>query len=237
VLLRAINRRLAVLGAEIVPAWQRQWWRWATEFQLAGRTFGYFYHRYNCGWPPYASERCVELALADEWLAQVPRVDDVAEIGAVTPYYWPGRVKNLIDPYDPHPLVSQRVSLFDVDFAQKPVLSISTLEHIGLAEYGGQYIAEQAVEAVEKIFAESSCFLLTVPTGYNPSLDALFFDRPQCVPSDVHVLFLARGDDGCWSQMERSRARRPYDAPGVNHGRSAAGLIAIDRGNLLRLEL
>ncbi len=236
ILLRSMNKPMRLLSAEVVPSWQRRWWQFATSFELGGREFSYFYHRYNCGWPPYASERCVELALADAWLEACSPVQSVVEIGAVTPYYWPRRLSEVIDPFDLHPLVSRRESLFEFDFSARTVLSISTLEHVGLGEYGAEAASLTAEDAVRKICDESPCFLVTVPSGYNPALDRLVFERPQELPSDVRAIFMVRGESGHWSQeTDRRLANRDYDAPGVNEGRSAAGLIILDRGNLLNL--
>ncbi|HVA45524.1 MAG TPA: hypothetical protein VNH11_03985 [Pirellulales bacterium] len=233
---RTLNRPLRRFGAEIVPAWQRQWWRCPSAFELGGRNFSYFYHCYNCGWPPYATERCAELGLADAWLNELHDTNELVEVGAVTPYYWPSRVKNVVDPFDPHKLVTLRLSLFDVDFTGKTVLSISTLEHVGLAEYGGEKSPGQAVRALRKILDESPCFLLTVPVGYNPALDGLFFENASSVTRDAQLRFLVRTADGQWrEEIITSDARRPYDAPGVNHGRSASALAVLERGDLLRL--
>ena len=120
-----LNRPLEALGLQLVPSWRLQWWTAAAGFDFWGRAYRCFYHVYNCGWPPYVSERCVELALADVWLAQVP-AEELVEIGAVTPYYWPGSVGRIVDPFDPHPRVTDRKSLFDLELTGSRVLSIST---------------------------------------------------------------------------------------------------------------
>lgn len=126
VLLQRIARKPAV-----VP-----WWESQPTFEFAGKVFKLFVSNHNCGWPPARmTERAVELALADRWLETVDATR-VIEIGAVTPYYWPRRVPHVVDPYDPHPYVTTRASLFDVDLSAGPVLSISTFEHIGIGDYG-----------------------------------------------------------------------------------------------------
>jgi hypothetical protein len=95
-----------------------------------------FYHRYNCGtaYDERTTERTVEMALADLWLTR--HHDNVIELGAVTPYYFPGRIPVVVDPTDRHPLVTISESLFTVDFKAKNVLCISTIEHIGTSDYG-----------------------------------------------------------------------------------------------------
>ncbi|MBX9789750.1 MAG: hypothetical protein K2Y37_12605 [Pirellulales bacterium] len=208
-LLAACNGPLGVVGVELVPAWRRRWWMCQRSFRFGGRELPYFYHSYNCGWPPYTSERTVELALADDWLEQ-HSTDRVVEIGAVTPYYWPGRIREMVDPFDPHPRVTCRRSLLEVDLRGASVLSISTFEHIGTSDYASQESPECVNDAIEKLLAESPGFLVTMPTGYNRRVDELLFESAAW-PADVSVDFLVRIAGGEWAQAEHAeQARRPY---------------------------
>ena len=208
-LLKVVNAPLGALGLEVVPAWRRRWWMCQRTFRFNGRELPYFFHAYNCGWPPYTSERTVELALADDWLDR-QREARIVEIGAVTPYYWPGRVGEIVDPFDPHPRVTDRRSLFDVDLRGTHVLSISTFEHIGTGDYASQESPERVSEAFSKLLAEAAAFLVTVPTGYNSRVDELLFDASRW-PADVTVSFLVRTADGSWEEpVSRDSARQPY---------------------------
>ena len=151
------------------------WWESQPTFEFAGKVFKLFVSNHNCGWPPARmTERAVELPLADRWLESVDAAR-VIEIGAVTPYYWPRRVPQVVDPYDPHPLVTTRASLFDVDLSAGPVLSISTLEHVGIGDYGLPVDHSLAEKAFRKVFKESQSFLITVPVGYNETMDRFPF--------------------------------------------------------------
>lgn len=156
----------------------------------------------NCGWPPFRmTERSVELSIADEW---INNHSDIIEIGAVTPYYWPGRIKNIVDPSDEHVLVNHRKSLFDVELSDKSVLSISTLEHVGKAEYGLKEERHLAVSAFEKITSEAKDFLITIPVGWNKYLDNYII--PLKDTKDYEIFFLCR-DRGSkannWKQFEK----------------------------------
>lgn len=207
--LSMLNVPLGALGLELVPAWRRRWWMCQQTFRFRGRELPYFFHAYNCGWPPYTSERTVELALADDWLSRQAGTR-VIEIGAVTPYYWPGRIGEIVDPFDPHPRVTDRRSLLDVDLRGTHVLSISTFEHIGTGDYASQESPEKVSEAFAKLLAEAAAFLVTVPTGYNARVDELLFDSSRW-PADVSVGFLVRTADGSWEEpAQREFARRPY---------------------------
>jgi hypothetical protein len=185
-------------------------WLEPPTFTFGGQSFRHFFHYHNCGWPPErCTERSVELALADTWLNLV-EPHYVSEIGAVTPYYWPRRVADIIDPADGHRLVTRRCSLFDIDFHGRAVLSISTLEHVGTGQYDLPVDPPAAGRALAKIFAEAPQFLITVPVGYNPALDAWLFDQGP-MPVDVTARFLVRLSAFQWRQEhDLNRARRPY---------------------------
>jgi hypothetical protein len=205
-----LNAPLRAVGLELVQGWRRRWWMCQRSFEFNGRELPYFFHAYNCGWPPFTSERTVELALADDWLDRQAEAR-VIEIGAVTPYYWPGRVREIVDPFDTHPRVTDRRSLLDVDLRGAHVLSISTFEHIGTGDYSSQESPERVGDAFAKLLAEAAAFLVTVPTGYNPRIDEMLFDSGSSWPADVSVCFLVRSADGSWLQtVSRELARQPY---------------------------
>jgi hypothetical protein len=146
-------------------------------FNFAGYRFPYYAHYHNCGHPPDAmSERSLELTLAEVFLETTSR-DSVIEVGAVTPYYWPHRVKDICDPTDTHPLVNIRASFLDTDFTKKNILSISTFEHIGRGDYGIPPDQSLNQRSFEKLFTEASSFMITIPGGQNPLYVNL--DLPQ----------------------------------------------------------
>ncbi|CAD5372457.1 hypothetical protein RA210_U20440 [Rubrivivax sp. A210] len=62
----------------------------------------------------------------------------------------------------------------DVEIANTPaILSISTFEHIGLSDYGLPEDPAAVSAALAKLLAEGHDFLVTIPGGYNPTLDRL----------------------------------------------------------------
>jgi len=142
-------------------------------FTYRGREFDLFEHDHNCGWKTsLMTERALELAIANGWLEDHAH-EDVVEVGAVSPYYWEGRVKTVIDPGDSHPAVTHRQSLFAFDFTGRSVLSISTLEHVGTGEYRLTMLRkEDCVAALRRLVEQSRSCLVTFPTGVAPALDA-----------------------------------------------------------------
>lgn len=225
ILKHAANRSVQPTGAEIVGTWEIDW-RIRRTFTLNGRELPYFYHAHNCGWPPRrCTERIVELAVADFWLARVV-AEQVLEIGAVTPYYWPRRIPCVIDPADPHGLVTHRRSLFDFDLTNRIVLSLSTIEHVGTGEYG---IDERLcpIDALRKVCSESSQCLITFPTGCDDTLDAVSMQDNTLGP-DVSLFILVREGCASWRQESNKGCRVPKYGP-----KWANGLIVVEKGGLL----
>lgn len=205
---------------------QVPWWKTRLKFSFNGKEYFYFVHQHNCGWPPYRmTERSVELALADSWLSRYEKDSEVIEIGAVTPYYWPCRVLNVVDPSDQHPLVSSRSSFFDISLHAKRVLSISTFEHIGSGEYNLENNEGLALQAVEKLLSEASIFLVTIPIGYNKALEEYIL-RAEGSFKDVTVSFMKRGTwvmNNAWRQVLAS------EVVGASYTIGANGLIILER--------
>lgn len=139
------------------------------DFIFAGKKIKLNSHLHNCGYEnERMSERSIEVAMAQEWLKHN---DEVIEVGAVTPYYYPGEVKDVVDPADEHYFVNIHESIFDVDLSSRNVLCLSTVEHIGTGQYGvGE--TRNAEMAIEKILAECNHCLITTPIGENPLVDS-----------------------------------------------------------------
>jgi hypothetical protein len=192
-------------------------------FVLNGYQFPFFISGINCGYPPARmTERSVELSIANVFLDTVPR-DKVLEIGAVTPYYWPYRVLDVCDPVDPHRQVNIRASMLDIKLTGRIVLSISTFEHIGKADYGLERDVQLNVRAFQKLFAECECFLITVPGGYFPEMDKYLtsLDPPEIKCS---ISYLIRGrEDNNWSQVHAPQANT------LTYGHWADSLIILSR--------
>jgi hypothetical protein len=195
-------------------------------FELTDSTnkYKYFYHNHNLGYHCLRyTERIIELSLANEWLEKCP---DSWEIGAVTPYYWPKRVKWIVDPTDKHPQVSHRISMFDLDFTGKDVLMISTLEHIGSCEYG---IDEEfnSIQAFLKISNEARNYLITFPIGWNALLDEFVLSGKS--DSYCKVRYLVRNKYELWNSTTRDFARMPYGKK--KHW--ANSVVILEKGDIL----
>jgi len=219
--------RHSLPGVAVIPSRQAEWWRSVPTFPFNGRWHTAFCHVFNCGWPPSRmTERAVELGLADTWLTNVE--GPVTEVGAVTPYYWPGRVSRIVDPGDDHPRVTDHASLFDLDFAQTNVLCLSTLEHIGSGEYGQPKGARGPLDALVHLTAACEGYLITVPFGWHSEVDSTIFTEKPPLPAR----YLVRSVDGNdWRECGALEARVPFQETEKQSSRAwSNGLAILSRG-------
>lgn len=136
---------------------------------------------------PYAwneGERAVEIPIARLFYERHGAREDFVEVGAVTPYWWEidkvvnwwrtepvARVPHrVVDPFDAYER-AERVQAQDLDVRGLAVLSVSTLEHVGLGHYGGAYVPEHAIAAFDRIRADAAAYLVTWAVGQHPVLD------------------------------------------------------------------
>ena len=115
------------------------------------------------------AERCLEITIAKIWLKK--NTKNIIEIGAVTPYYFK-IIHDVCDHEDSHQNVNQKTSMFDIDLVGKNLLNISTIEHIGIGDYGVPINKnESALLALKKILNESRRCLVTFPIRANRELE------------------------------------------------------------------
>ena len=165
-------------------------------FVYKGKKYPLYEHPFNCGYKDARmTERAVEMSLAKEWIDNCE--GEIVEVGAVTPYYFTSdKIVEIVDPMDGHTLVTKQLSVFDCDLKDRNVLSISTIEHIGVGDYGFQE-EHDAVEGLLKILNESKHCLITVPFGFNELLDAWILKnrkRPE-------LTVLTRALNNVWEEL------------------------------------
>ena len=126
------------------------------------------YHPYN---HPTHSERNVELPLAFWFLKKFAgELSSVVEVGEVTPFYEKPR-HTVYDPVAELP-GTLAADAQDLDYAGKNLLSISTIEHIGTADYGQTPDPERLPRVLRKMLASRN-YLITFALGYNRQLEEL----------------------------------------------------------------
>lgn len=138
-------------------------------FDYRDKKFKHFWHPYN--WT-HTNERQVELPVVFDWLSR--REGKGLEVGNVTPNYLPPRHK-VIDIMEKAPHIDNE-NLFDVTGKYDWVLAISTIEHVGWDNEVGLRSPVDAVVHLRSILQPGGSMLLTVPVGYNWTLDECLVD-------------------------------------------------------------
>lgn len=122
----------------------------------------YYNHPHNT---TIENERCIELPLAFRFLNTF---NEVMEIGAVTPYYKEPK-HQVIDPIDK--LATIKDFSQNIDYTDKNVLCISTIEHMGRGDYELNKYSQLAIDEFRRMYNDSKNCLITFPIGYNNTLD------------------------------------------------------------------
>lgn len=126
------------------------------------------------------NERIVELRLAlnyYEYLYNNNRLSNILEIGNVLGFY--GHIEHeCIDKFADLPDISpagevKNIDAIEYNYAGRDVISISTIEHIGMSDYNNPTPndGEDAIKALEKIEKESDNFFITFGPNHNKTLD------------------------------------------------------------------
>ena len=146
------------------------------EFEFEGKSLPLFYHRYNMTW---ATERAVEVPIAREFLERYAG-KRVLEVGNVTPYYL-DIAHTVLDKYERGPgIINADITDYAPGDRFELILSVSTFEHIGFDDEtnvdSGVKIS-RAITTCRGFLAAGGQLVLTLPLGYNPTLDRMIADR------------------------------------------------------------
>lgn len=139
-------------------------------FTFQGDNFSYFYHIYNTTW---VNERTVEVPVI--WnIVKNNRGKRILELGNVLSHYFP--VDH--DILDKHEKADGVINQDMVDFQPSEkydlIVSISTLEHIGLDESPRTPMKIlHAIENLKKCLRPGGTAVVTLPLGYNFEMDKL----------------------------------------------------------------
>ena len=139
------------------------------------RTFKAFNHEFE--YYPELGERTVEIPIALEVYSR-SNPDNLIEVGYVLSrqikdrhlaYALPNRI---VDLFDTTP-ECENIDAGVVDYTGSFVLSISTLEHFDMPDYGNKDTARnRGVDCLIKMLKESSGYFITWPIGYNSKFDS-----------------------------------------------------------------
>lgn len=149
-----------------------------------------------------SSERAIEVPLAIDFISHYVKDEPIIELGCVLPYYILKKSNHSVyDLTDRHPQNIKRDirGMGSVDF-QGNVVSISTIEHIGLDEYG---IAEGNISAkdmLKRILTNARKYFVTFPLGHNSELDKYVHET-----NDLGEQYVTRTleDPNDWTVVEK----------------------------------
>lgn len=179
----------------------------ASSFTFRGKPYRYFRHRYNATW---RNERAVEIPIARSFLAGVPP-ENVLEIGDVMSHYGPV-AHQVVDKYEKgEGITNADVCDFKSDRKYDLILSISTLEHVGWDEEPkDESKVLRAFENLRSLLAPEGRLVVTIPLGYNPSLDRIIEDG---IITFSERIFLKRHPRrNVWREVGAGEVRHPgYD--------------------------
>lgn len=173
-----------------------------TYFKVNDCVFPYFHHAYNS---THENERAVEVPLAEFFINNFGY--GVTEVGAVMGYYG-FNCGEVIDSNDALPGVTKANAVYDVDYTNKNVLSISTIEHFQSNEYGNVTDSDSIV-FLQKILKQAKNYFICWPIGYNLILDAYAGNR-----SGLQYFMMQRiSADNRWIKMQQPNFQQKYDFP------------------------
>ncbi len=160
--------RLAVLWAAY-PAWRPIFRRLSRGFSFRSVRYAYFLDDYNVTW---CNERAVEVPIVWAEVAR-QRGGRVLEVGNVLSHYF-AVGHEVLDKFERGGAIrNQDVEDFRAAGRYDLIVSISTLEHVGWDEEPrdpGKI--GRALANLSDHLAPGGRLLVTLPLGYNPSLDA-----------------------------------------------------------------
>jgi len=197
-----VRRALASVPRELARPVLRLYRARPRSFVWNGELLPQFHHGYNSTWE---NERAVEIPIVKREVDQTPAGERVLEIGCVLPHYF-DVTHRVVDKYEPGRGV-ENVDILDFRDPDRfdLVVSISTLEHVGRDEEGGDdQLTVRAIEHVaSKLLRPGGRFVATVPIGYNGALDRWLRDHPP----EFAVTYLRRVDRrNNWAVCEPTEA-------------------------------
>jgi len=176
-------------------------------FKYQGSNHRYFYELYNATW---RNERAVEipiveLAIFNYTMKQLGSGEEIRtlEIGNVLSHYvrtW----HDTLDKYEKsHGIINEDITTFKPKEKYDLVISISTLEHVGIDETppNPSKLIEALFNIKKNILKPGGTMLATVPVGYNGCLDQLLTLEPDLF-SSIHCMWRKNHTSLDWIEVE-----------------------------------
>lgn len=156
--------------------WYYKIFKFSKIFIVNGKTYKYFYHKYNKTW---TNPRAIEIPIIWE-IVKKSDSKYILEVGNVLSHYFKVNY-DILDKYEKGAgVLNKDIIDFHPSKKYKLIVSISTLEHIGWDEILGKVNKNpnpmkilRAIENLKSILVSKGKMVITLPMGYNPGLDRL----------------------------------------------------------------
>jgi len=191
---------------------RRRWF-----FTYNNHQYHYFYHLYNQTW---RDERAVELPIIWD---EVKKVDGerVLEIGNVLSHYYPVH-HDIVDKHEKGDgIINCDILDFHTPKVYDLIVSISTIEHIGLDEE--LFVQKETALQPEKplcvmnklkgMLSQNGKCIVTIPVGYNHALDRLLEEEDGSLFTNRYYLTRTSRSNR-WAEAKQEDIREAkYDFP------------------------
>jgi len=184
-------------------------------FTFKGKTYNYFYHRYNTTW---RNERAVEVPIIWEIVTRSKsKRMHILEVGNVLSHYFPIQ-HDVLDQYEKaHGVINQDVVDFQPSKKYDLIVSISTLEHVGWDEEPRD--SEKILRALENL--ETNCLIaggkivVTLPLGSNTEMDRLLREGKMRFTKQEYLKRVSVDNEWIevdWDEVKEVKRNDPFPA-------------------------
>jgi hypothetical protein len=179
-------------------------------FTFCGKTYNYFYHRYNTTW---VNERVVEIPIIWDIVREYDE-ERILEVGNVLSHYFPIE-HDVLDKYEKADgVINEDVINFRPSRSYDLIVSISTLEHVGWDEELREPMKIlTAIENLRKCIATGGKIVATLPLGQNPDMDKLLRNG-KIEFTEQHFLKRISKDnewiESTWEDIQNAEYSHPF---------------------------
>jgi hypothetical protein len=128
----------------------------------------------------FFNERSIEIPIAKQFLKDNFQ-DSVLEIGNVLNHYNFNLNRHVLDKYEIYPgVINDDIEKYFPNSKYKLIISISTLEHVGLdsgeTEIDKDKLKRTLNHIVSNLLDDGGLFIVSLPVNYNSNVDSLIFN-------------------------------------------------------------
>lgn len=184
---------------------------WNKLFLFNGKLFNYYLAAYN---NTSLNEREIEIPIIIDYIRKFP-AQNILEIGNVLSHYFSNVSHDIIDKDEKvDKVINEDIVTYKTDKLYDLIISISTMEHVGMEGDGIFKLTEgwvqKGFENVKTLLAPNGKFVFTIPLYFHLELDHLLktgklkFDEYYCMERDM--------ESNKWSQIEFSSIKdKPWN--------------------------